>query len=155
TRPSSARPRTPGRSGFLVCRSEPRRGARRAGRPAPLSAAPLRSSGGASARAAAAACRQPARGAGAAVASSSEPLPRLPVQRVATAPAAVLAELDAVGRVSLRLLRLVVPAPALGASERDCDSDSGCHFLISLPRDSPSSAGWARTTDLCIMSAAL
>src|SRR5262249_54322351 len=119
------------RSGCRACPSGRRRCARRAGQPAP-SAAPLRWWGVASAQAGAAACRPPARGAGGAVASWSEPLARLPVQRVATAPAAVLAELDAVGRIALRLLRLVVPAPALGTSERDCDSDSGCHFLISL-----------------------
>src|SRR5262245_6952134 len=96
------------------------------------SVVPPRWAGAAWARAGAAACRQPARGAGAAVAWSSGPLARLPVQRVATAPAAVLAKLDAVGRIALRLLRLVVPAPALRTGERDCDSDSGCHFLISL-----------------------
>src|SRR5215470_224137 len=79
----------------------------------------------------------------------------LPMQCVAAAPAAVLAELDAVGRVSLRLLRLIVPPPALGTGERDCDSDSGCHSCFSFRGTRSSSAGWARTTDLCIMSAAL
>src|SRR5205085_11785217 len=96
-----------------------------------------------------------ARGAAGAADASSGPLPRLPVQGMAAAPAAVLAELDAVGRVSLRLLRLIVPPPALGTGERDCDSDSGCHSCISLRGTRSSSAGWARTTDLCIMSAAL
>src|SRR5581483_7185684 len=60
-------------------------------------------------------------------------LPRLPVHGVAAAPAAVLLELDAVRRVPLRLLRLVVAPLALGAGERDCDSDSGCHSC-SFPR---------------------
>src|SRR5207253_5543156 len=64
---------------------------------------------------------------------SVEPLPSLPVRRVPTAPAAVLLELDPVGRVPLRLLRLIVPPLALRAGERDCDSDSGCHlFLLSF-----------------------
>src|SRR3954471_17563742 len=55
----------------------------------------------------------------------------LPVRGVRAAPAAVLLELDAVGRVPLRLLRLVVPPLALGARERDCDSDSGGHCCLS------------------------
>src|SRR5207302_9799501 len=48
-------------------------------------------------------------------------LPRFAVQRVPTAPAAVLVELDAVRRVPLGLLRLVVATLAVRASERDCD----------------------------------
>ena len=40
-----------------------------------------------------------------------------PVQRVLAAPAAVLLELDAVRRVPLRLVRLVVAPLALGAGE--------------------------------------
>src|SRR5918912_2586949 len=60
-------------------------------------------------------------------------LPGLPVRGVLTAPAAVLLELDAVGGVPLRFLGLVVPPLALGAGERDCDSDSGlgCHLVSS------------------------
>src|SRR3954465_12590764 len=55
-------------------------------------------------------------------------LARLPVRGMAAAPAAVLAELDAVGRVALRLQRLVVPPLALGAGEGDGNSDSAlCH----------------------------
>src|SRR6476620_6583590 len=48
----------------------------------------------------------------------------LPVRGMTAAPAAVLPELDAVGRVPLRLERLVVPPLAVGASERDGNSDS-------------------------------
>src|SRR5204863_10203482 len=63
----------------------------------------------------------------------SAPLPRLPMGRVAAAPAAVLLQLEPVGRVPLRLVRLVVAPLALGAGERDRDSYSGCHwFGISL-----------------------
>src|SRR5436190_6481511 len=58
-------------------------------------------------------------------------LPRLPVRRMAAAPAAELLELDPVGRVPLVLHRLVVPPLALGARERDLVSDSGCH--LSFP----------------------
>ena len=47
------------------------------------------------------------------------------MQGVGGAPAAVLPELDAVRGVPLRLLGLVVAPFALGARERDCDSDSG------------------------------
>src|SRR4051812_33765763 len=56
----------------------------------------------------------------------------LPVQSVAAAPTAVLVELDPVGRVPLRLLRLIVPPLALRARERDAYSDSCCHLLIFL-----------------------
>src|SRR5207237_9603622 len=78
-------------------------------------------------------------GLGAAVASAW-PSAGLPVQGMASAPAAVLAELDPVGRVPLRLLRLVVAALALGASEGDRDSYSGGHLVLSVP----SLAGVAR-----------
>src|SRR5207245_1589746 len=53
----------------------------------------------------------------------------LPVRGVPAAPAAVLLELDPVRRVPLGLLRLIVPPLAVRAGERDCDSDSGGHFL--------------------------
>src|SRR5579885_3169182 len=49
----------------------------------------------------------------------------LPVRRVPPAPAAVLPELDPVGRIPLRLVGLVVAPLALGAGERDRNSDSG------------------------------
>src|SRR5207248_8505211 len=58
----------------------------------------------------------------------------LPVDRVTAAPAAVLLELDAVGRVSLRLLRLVIAPLALGAGERDRDSYSRGHFSVSTSK---------------------
>ena len=61
-------------------------------------------------------------------------LPRLPMQRVLAAPAAVLRELDAVRRVPFGLLCLVVTPPALRAGKRDCDSDSGCHVSPYLRR---------------------
>src|SRR5919204_1205801 len=48
-------------------------------------------------------------------------LARLPVGRVTSAPAAVLLQLNAVGRVSLRLLGLIVAPLAFGAGERDPD----------------------------------
>ena len=65
--------------------------------------------------------------------SSAWPLPGLPMQRVTPAPAAVLLELDAVGRVPLGLLGLVVAPLALGARERDPNSDSGlCHGFFFL-----------------------
>src|SRR5581483_7001081 len=84
--------------------------------------------------AAAAACRRRCRGAGGAAGGTCEPwrLPGLPVDRVSTAPAAVLLELNAVRRVPLGLVGLIVAALAFGASERDCDSDSGCHFSFSI-----------------------
>src|SRR5262249_21299008 len=54
----------------------------------------------------------------------------LPVGRVLAAPAAVLAELDAVRIVPLRLHRLVVAPLAVGAGERDRNSDSClCHEI--------------------------
>jgi hypothetical protein len=54
------------------------------------------------------------------------------MSRVPAAPAAVLLELNAVGGVPLRLLRLIVTPLALGAGERDRDSDSGCHVFSSF-----------------------
>src|SRR5437867_6232803 len=59
-------------------------------------------------------------------------LARLPVGRVRPAPAAVLAELDAVRRVPLGLRRLVVPPLALRAGEGDRNSDSGLGHVSSL-----------------------
>src|SRR5688572_43505 len=56
-------------------------------------------------------------------------LPRLPVQGVAAAPAAVLLRLEAVRRVPLRLLGLVIASLALRARERDPNSYSCCHRL--------------------------
>src|SRR5919201_6228553 len=63
-------------------------------------------------------------------------LARLPMRRVAPAPATVLLELDSVGRVPLPLLGLVVPSLAFGAGERDRDSYSGlgCHFFLRRVR---------------------
>src|SRR3981081_3358971 len=55
--------------------------------------------------------------------ASAMGLAGLPVRGVRAAPAAVLAELDAVRRVPLGLHRLVVPPLALGAGERDRNSD--------------------------------
>src|SRR6266540_5690675 len=127
-RPSSARPTTRRRSASPYGRGHagsrplrrPRRPARglaeerrdgRGARAAWLHATPPASAGG--------------RGAGL---SSGGPLPCFTVRRVAAAPAAVLSELDAVGRVPLRLGRLVVAPLALRACERDSDSDSGCHL---------------------------
>ena len=51
--------------------------------------------------------------------TSVKPTTGLPMRRMRAAPAAVLLELDAVGRVPLGLLRLVVAPLALGAGERD------------------------------------
>src|SRR6185503_7684999 len=53
---------------------------------------------------------------------------RLLMGGVAATPVTVLAQLEAVGRVSPRLVRLVVTPPALLAGERNGDSDfSACH----------------------------
>src|SRR6266446_4627880 len=52
-------------------------------------------------------------------------LARLPVRGVGAAPAAVLAELDAVRRVPLGLHRLIVPPLAHRAGEGDRNSNSG------------------------------
>src|SRR5207237_5282512 len=82
---------------------------------------------------------------------SGGPLAGLPVQGVVAAPAAVLAELDPVGRVPLRLLRLVVAPLALRAGERDAYSDSGCHVLIFLLGPARSSGGRTRTSDTRLM----
>src|SRR2546423_7482109 len=70
----------------------------------------------------------------------------LPVGRVPAAPAAVLLELDAVRRVPLRLLGLVVAPLALGAGERDPNSDSGCHLFSSCSEYARSSGGRGRTS---------
>jgi hypothetical protein len=51
---------------------------------------------------------------------------------VAATPPAVLAQLDAIGRVPLRLVRLVVPPLAFDAGKRDRDSDSGGQFFSIL-----------------------
>src|SRR3954453_9650711 len=62
----------------------------------------------------------------------------LAVRRVVAAPLAVLAQLDAVRRVPLGLVRLVVAPLAVLARKRDCDSYiSACHELAE------SSAGGA------------
>ena len=71
------------------------------------------------------------------------------MRRVLPAPAAVLAQLDAVRRVPLGLGRLIVPALAVGASEGDRVSDSCGHFSFSFARFS--SGGRTRTFDLRIM----
>ena len=59
--------------------------------------------------------------------SLASQLPGLPVRGVLAAPPAVLLELDPIRGVPLRLLGLVVTPLALGACERDRDSDSGGH----------------------------
>src|SRR5437762_11000048 len=61
-------------------------------------------------------------------------LSRFSVDGVVPAPAAVLAQLDAVGRVPLRLRRLVIPPLAVGASEGDRVSYSGCQAESSWLR---------------------
>ena len=73
---------------------------------------------------------------------SAAPSSASPGAACAAAPAAVLLELDAVGRVPLRLRRLVVAPLALGAGERDLVSYSGGHFCFALvgkrtPRQGP------------------
>ena len=58
---------------------------------------------------------------------------RFLVRRVPAAPVAVLAQLDAVGRVPPRLIGLVIAPLALLASERHCDSNvSAGHWLLML-----------------------
>src|SRR5919201_1372536 len=79
-------------------------------------------------------------------------LASLPVHSVAAAPAAVLLELDPVGRVPLRLLGLVVAPLAFGAGERDPNSDSGCHFSFSCSEYARSSGGGGRTSDTPVIS---
>src|SRR6266576_1165115 len=59
-------------------------------------------------------------------------LSRLSMYRVPAAPAAVLAQFDAVRRVPLGLRRLVVPPLAVGASEGDRVSYSGCQLQTLL-----------------------
>src|SRR5690606_12723529 len=56
---------------------------------------------------------------------------RFLVGRVPAAPTAVLAHLDAVGRVAPRLVGLVVPSLALLTSERHRDSDVSASQLLS------------------------
>ena len=92
------------------------------------------------------------------VLSSDGPSASLAVGRMAPAPAAVLLELHAVGRVPLRLARLVVASLALRACERDCDSDSGCH-LCSLgrrngPREMLPRRGTESVADYCSRTSA-
>src|ERR687890_1893809 len=83
-RPAAGRLRAAPRAHGAPRAAPPRRGRRDAARPAPPP------------------------GARGAAASTNAPLPRLPVHRVLSAPAAVLAQLDAVWRVALRLVRLVI-----------------------------------------------
>src|SRR5207253_7710282 len=122
----------------------PRRRGRGAGRPDSSVGSPRAGpEPGARGRAAPSSSRPPAaaaRGAPGAAVAFAWPSAGLPVQGVASTPAAVLAELDPVGGVPLRLLRLVVAALALGASEGDRDSYSGGHLFLSVP----SLAGVAR-----------
>src|SRR5882724_11462606 len=66
--------------------------------------------------------------------ASTMGLARFPVRGVAAAPAAVFAELDAVRRVPLGLDRLIVPPLAVGAGERDRNSDSGLGHVSSLSK---------------------
>src|SRR6266550_2060000 len=58
---------------------------------------------------------------------ASHYLSGFPMERLRPAPAAELLGLETVRRVSLRLLRLVIPALALGARERDRNSYSCSH----------------------------
>src|SRR4051794_4381437 len=78
-----------------------------------------------------------------AVPASLAPLTSLPVERVLAAPAAVLLELHAVGRVPLRLLGRVVAPLALRAGEGDSYSDSGFGhgFFVDLWRRGKVAAG--------------
>src|SRR5262245_45781136 len=81
-------------------------------------------------------------------------LPGLAMQRMTAAPAAVLAQLHAVRGVPLGLLRLVVAPLAVGAGERDRDSDSGGHvlsFWSGLKGTAKGSGGRTRTYDTRIM----
>src|SRR3954469_23228839 len=66
--------------------------------------------------------------------ASAMGLARFPVRGMAAAPAAVLAEHDAVRGVPLGLHRLVVPPLALRAGERDRNSDSGLGHVSSLSK---------------------
>src|SRR5688572_3387030 len=88
-------------------------------------------------------------------ATTVAPLPRLAVSRVRAAPAAVLPELHAIGRVPLRLLGLIVASLALRAGERDRDSDSGGHVVSSgrgvRKGGGTGSGGRTRTYDTRIM----
>ena len=74
-------------------------------------------------------------------------LARLPVSGVTSTPAAVLADLEPVGRVPLRLGAHVVPPLALVAGERDFVSYSSGHFSLELegkrtPRQDPGPRGY-------------
>src|SRR4051812_50068808 len=82
-----------------------------------------------------------------AVPASRAPLTGLPVERVLAAPAAVLLELHAVGRVPLRFLGRVVAPLALGAREGDSYSDSrfGHGFFFVLWRRGKVAAGGVGT----------
>src|SRR4051794_38896099 len=113
-------------AGALACGS-----ARRSGRPLSSPFAPGRSGCRGGAAAPSSPPRASRRAARCARVCLAMVLARLPVQRVLPAPPAVLLELDAVRRVPLGLLRLVVPPLALRARERDCDSDSGGHGFLS------------------------
>jgi hypothetical protein len=53
------------------------------------------------------------------------------VRRVALAPAAVLPELNPVWIVPLALIRLVIPALAFLARERDCNPDVSTGHVLS------------------------
>src|SRR6185437_9543799 len=104
-----ARRPTPGGIGCRACRGGRRRGALRVADVARAAGAvrPRRSPPAGPADVRSAHRREQAaaeRAAGCAAAGWTSPLAGLPVQRVAAAPTAVLAELDAVGRVPLRLL---------------------------------------------------
>src|SRR5205085_4389478 len=125
TRPSWARPRTPSRSRRRAAGAGRRRRAR-----APRPDGPAFACGCAPPRP----CFLPGRRGGLCARNGSgEPwgLAGLPVHGVAAAPAAVLLELDPVGRVPLRFLGLVVAPLAVDAGERNPNSDSGCHVLFS------------------------
>src|SRR5919198_6511795 len=64
--------------------------------------------------------------------SCTKGLSRFSMHSVPTAPAAVLAQLDAVRRVPLGLRRLIVASLAVGAGEGDRVSDSGSHLFVPL-----------------------
>src|SRR3954447_1871881 len=134
TRPSSAPPPTPRRS--VGSRSLEATFARGSGRPAPPPWLHARASDAEPVwpRRRFPAAPAPRDGRAAGHASVSPSLAGLPVRRVAAAPAAVFAQLDAVRRVPLGLGRLVVPPLAIGASEGDCVSYSGCQAKSSWLR---------------------
>ena len=75
-------------------------------------------------------------------------LPRLPVRRVMPAPAAVLLELDPVGRVSLGLIRLIVAPLAVLARKRYQDADTGLrHRKVSSIHGAATGADQAGYTE--------